>query len=126
MSKKTATSSDKSANHKESPMQTVKRLYGSKDKLVDSIVSAAKEVGDSASDAKERLATVSNQKLLRIAEVSRTVKEKYGNRDKMTSVLADAVGKAKDSDYLEKVRSFSTAKLLDLASSAERRKNKRA
>ena len=68
---------------KESPLQTVKRIYGSKEKLIDSVVSAAKEVGDGAADAKDRLASVSNQKLLRIAEVSRAVKDRYGNREKM-------------------------------------------
>ncbi len=107
---------------KESPLQTVKRIYGSKEKLIDSVVSAAKEVGDGAADAKDRLASVSNQKLLRIAEVSRAVKDRYGNREKMVDALAGAVGKAKDKDYLEKIRTFSTAKLFDLARSAERRK----
>lgn len=109
---------------KETPLQTVKRLYGSKDKLIDSVVDAAKGAGDDVSDLKERLMTASNRKLLRLAAVSQTIKERYGGRDKLIGKLSETVGKAKDSDYVEKLRGLSSARLLDLMGAAERRAKK--
>jgi negative regulator of replication initiation len=111
---------------KESPIQTVKRVYGSKDKLIDSVASSLKAVGDDASDAKERLRAVSNSKLLKLAAVTTAVKEKYGNRDKLVSALATTLGRAKDSDYVTKLKTLSTTQLFDLSKTAGRRSKKRA
>ena len=106
---------------RETPLSTVKRVYGSKDKLVDAVIDTAKAVGDDTSDAKDRLLSISNKKLLRLAEVGKEVKEKYGNRDKMVSAIATALGRAKDNDYVEKLKTFSTARLADMARVAERK-----
>jgi hypothetical protein len=106
---------------KETPLQTVKRIYGSKEKLVDSLVDVAKSAGEEAAEVKSRLLSASNKKLLRLAEVSAQVKERYGSRDKLAESVADALGRAKDSDYVAKLKSFSSGRLLDLAKSAERR-----
>jgi hypothetical protein len=106
---------------KETPVQAMKRLYGNKDKLVDSVVEVARNAGEEAADVKNRLVAVSNQKLLRLAEVGKTIKEKYGSRDKLVDSLSSALGKAKDKDYVEKLKTYSPAKLLDMMKSAERR-----
>jgi hypothetical protein len=106
---------------KETPLQAVKRLYQSKDKLIDKVVDVAREAGEEASEVKERLATASNKKLLRLAEVGKTVKDQYGSKDKLADALGKALGKAKDKDYVARLRSFSSARLLDMMRSAGRR-----
>jgi hypothetical protein len=106
---------------KETPLQAVKRLYGSKEKLIDQVVDLARDADEDAGEVKERLATVSNKKLLRMADVGKRVKDKYGNRDKLVDALGESLGKAKDSDYLASLRTLSSARLLDLMRAAERR-----
>jgi hypothetical protein len=106
---------------KETPLQAVKRLYGSKEKLIDSVVEFARGAGEDAAEVKERLVSVSNQKLLRIAEVGNAIKTKYGSRDKLVDSLSGVLGVSKDKDQVEKLRSHSSARLLDMIKSAERR-----
>jgi len=103
------------------PLARVKALAGSKDELVKKLAEPL-AVGDEDTDAlSARLRTASNQQLLRLQRVVETVKEKYGSRDKLVDSLAKALGKAKDNDYVAKLRTFSLPKLLDLARSSERR-----
>jgi hypothetical protein len=109
---------------KETPLQAVKRLYGSKEKLIDKLVDLARDPDEDAGEVKERLATVSNKKLLRLADVQKRVKDKYGSRDKLVDALGKSMGKAKDADYLASLGSISTARLLDMARRAERRATK--
>jgi hypothetical protein len=106
---------------KETPLQAVKRLYQSKDKLIDKVVDVARDADEEVAEVKERLATVSNRKLLRLAEVGKAVKDKYGSKDKLVAALSQAVGKAKDADYVARLKKFSSARLLDMAKAAERR-----
>jgi hypothetical protein len=109
---------------RETPLQAVKRIYGDRDKLVSQLAASLQSAGEDAGELKERLLKVSNKKLLRLAEVSKTVKDKYGDKDKLAAALADAVGKAKDSDYLAKLRTYSPGKLLDMMSAATKRAKK--
>jgi hypothetical protein len=104
---------------KETPLQAVKRLYGSKDKLIDKLVEVARGPDEDAGEVKERLATVSNQKLLRMAEVGKRVKDKYGSRDKLVDSLCKSLGKSKDKDYQASLSNLSTARLLDLMRAAD-------
>jgi hypothetical protein len=106
---------------KETPLQAVKRLYQSKDKLIDKVVDVARGADEDIAEVKERLATVSNKKLLRLAEVGNAVKEKYGSKDKLVAALTQAVGKAKDADYAARLGRYSTTRLLDMMQAAERR-----
>lgn len=99
----------------------MRRLYQSKDKLIDKVADVAREADEDVAEVKERLATVSNRKLLRLAEVGKAVKEKYGSRDKLVAALSQAVGKAKDADYVNRLKKFSTARLLDMMRAAEKR-----
>jgi hypothetical protein len=106
---------------KETPVQAMKRLYGNKDKLIEHVAEVARSAGEEAGEVKDRLASVSNQKLLRLAEVGKAIKDRYGSRDKLVVSLSDALGKAKDKDYVEKLRSFSPGRLLDLMKTTERK-----
>ena len=99
----------------------MKRLYQSKDKLIDQVVDIARGEDEDKDEVKERLRTVSNKKLLRLAEVGKVVKERYGSRDKLVAQLGEALGKAKDKDYLARLARYSTARLVDMANAAERR-----
>lgn len=99
----------------------MKRLYQSKDKLIDQVVDIARGEDEDRDEVKERLRTVSNKKLLRLAEVGKVVKERYGSRDKLVAQLGEALGKAKDKDYLARLARYSTARLVDMANAAERR-----
>jgi hypothetical protein len=108
---------------KETPIAALKRLHGTKEKLVSTLVGMLGEQGEGedAESLKTRLLTASNKQLLHLADVVAEVKKRYGSRDKLIAAIGTAVGQAKDKDYLGKLGSFSLPKLLDLAKAAERR-----
>lgn len=99
----------------------MKKLHGTKDKLISSIVGTVKQEGESDADAIARLKSVSNQKLLRMSEVAKQITDR-GGREKVVAAIGDAMGRAKDSDYLAKLGTFSNGKLMDLLRAAEKRK----
>ncbi len=68
---------------------------------------------------------MSNQKLLRMAEVGKRVKDKYGSRDKLVDSLCKSLGKSKDKDYQASLSNLSTARLLDLMRAADRGERRR-
>lgn len=103
----------------------MKRLYTSKDKLIDSIADAVKIDGESAAEAKERLRGVSNKKLMRLAAVTAALKEQ-GGRDKVVGAIGSALNRAKDSDYLTKLGAMSSKRLMDVLGAAKRRAKKSA
>jgi hypothetical protein len=112
---------------KETPLQAVKRRFGSKETLVDSIADAVRGASEDAAQAKERLKTLSNKKLLRLAEITQSVKDNYGgSKDKLVDALSQSLGRAKDNDYVTKLRTFSTARLLDMKRAADRRGRRQA
>ncbi len=104
----------------DTPVQTMKKLHGSKDKLISSIVSSAKHEGESDADATARLKSVSNKKLLRMGEVAKQLSDR-GGRDNVVTAIGDAMGRSKDSDYLAKLGTYSNGKLMDALRSAEKR-----
>lgn len=100
----------------------MKRLYQSKEKLIDKVVDIAREADEEKDEVVERLSSVSNKKLLRLGEVSKVLKDKYGgSKDKLITAVGQAFGKAKDKDYVARLGTYSAARLLDLVQSAERR-----
>jgi hypothetical protein len=105
---------------KKTPLTQVNDTFGGKDKLVDKLV-ALLESDEAKDEVRKRLLSVPNSKLLHLHEVASMVKEKYGSRGKLLSAAAQALGRAKDKDYLAKLESYSTAKLLDVTLIAERR-----
>lgn len=106
---------------RETPLQQVKRIYGSKEKLVESVVKALDGL-DAAEDGLDaRLSASPNARLLRLAAVAETVKSRYGSKDKLVDAIASAQNKAKDQDYREKLAALPLPRLLDLATSSGRR-----
>jgi len=103
------------------PLTKMKALYGGKDKLVDKIAGSLTHEGADEDTIKGRLASASNQQLLRLASVAEAVKKAYGSRDKLVDSLVKQLGRAKDKDFLGKLAGFSLPHLYDLAKSAERR-----
>ena len=107
---------------KETPLQTVKRVHGDKDKLVDALVKALKAVGtDVEGDDQQDLLTASNKKLLRLHGTATAIAERYGDKEKLVVALAAAEGKAKDEPFVERLHGLSLGRLLDRVTSAERR-----
>ena len=105
---------------KESPLAKVKRVFGTKEKLVDSLVAQiAKDNQDESEEAlKQRLLKVSNQKLLRLANTLKVVGEKHGGKEQLVGKLGAARGKAKDQDYMAKLSKLSLHQLVDMTRAA--------
>lgn len=106
---------------KETPLQTVKRLHGTKEKLVETLVADLGAVGADTDDLEARLMASTNKKLLRLASVSAAVKSDFGGKDGLVKAIAEASGKGKDQDYVTKLGTLPLPRLLDLARSARRR-----
>ncbi len=117
---------------KKSPLGRTKDEHESKEKLVDKLVgllgSLANKDGEAESkeDLKGRLLAVSNKKLLHLVAVGNEIKSTFGSIDKAAEALAKTLGRAKDADYLTKLKSYAPARLLDLYRSAEKRAKKAA
>jgi len=109
-------------SRKETPLQTVKRVYGGKDKLVEAVVKALKAVGAEVEGEDEQdLAAASNTKLLRLHSIATTINERYGDKDKLIAALADLEGKSKDSPFAESRGGHGLGRLLDQVTAAEHR-----
>jgi hypothetical protein len=109
---------------KKSPLERAKEEFGSKEKLVDKLVSLLGSVNKSDEEKdslKGRLLASSNKKLLRLFEVTSEIKDKYGSLEKLADAAAKALGRAKDAPYVAKLKTFSPGRLLDLARAAEKR-----
>ncbi len=105
-----------------SPLSRVKDEFGGKDKLVDKIVGLISSTADEPKDdLRKRLLGAANKKLIKLHRVASTVKEKHGTQEKLVDATAGLLGRGKDKDYLQRLGSFSAARLLDMARAAERR-----
>ncbi len=112
---------------KETPLQTVKRVYGGKDKLVEAVVKALKSVGEEVEgDDTEDLQAASNKKLLRLHTIATAIAERYGDKDKLIDALATAEGKSKDEPFKDSLNGLSLGRLLDQVTSAERRARRKS
>src|SRR4051794_24371948 len=108
-----------------SPLARVKQEFGGKDKLVDKIVGLVDPGDESKDDLRKRLLGAANGKLMRLFDVATRVK-KEGGRDKLVTTTATSLNRAKDKDYVEKLGSFSDARLLDMLDVSERHKKRTA
>ncbi len=104
----------------ETPVQTVNRLFGSKEKLVASILDFARDDEEDKSEAKNRLTVLSNKRLLRLAKRSEEV-GKHGGRDALATKVADAQGRSKDDDYVVRLKKMTAGRLLDMLGAAKKR-----
>jgi len=102
---------------KKTPLQQVKDDHGGKSKLVEVILSLVDTGEEAVDDAKARLLKASNKKLLRLQAAASAIKDKYGSPEKLVDFVAGKLNRAKDSDFVEKLRAYSPARLLDLARS---------
>lgn len=101
------------------PKGRVTEKHGGKEALAKALAPTL-VVGDESADAVAgRLKTASNTQLLRLQRVVETVQKKWGSREKLIEAIT---GKnSKDKDYAAKLGTFSLPRLVDLATSAERR-----
>ena len=103
-----------------SPLARVKEEFGGKDKLVDKIVGLLGSTGDEPKDElRKRLLGAANRKLIRLLDVANSLKQ-HGGHDKLADAAATGVGRAKDKDYVQKLTSYSSGRLLDMVRVAER------
>jgi hypothetical protein len=103
------------------PRARVVDAHTSKAALAKTLAKSLAHADQDDSQIAEKLATASNQQLLRLHGVVETVKEKYGNRAKLIAKLGELEKKAKDKDYLAKLETMGLPQLLDLVVSHERR-----
>ena len=116
---------------KKSPFARITGEHESKEKLVDKLVGMLGQISvdksESGEDLKGRLLGASNKKLLHLLEVGGEIKSKFGSVEKAAEALAQSLGRAKDADYVTKLKTFAPGKLLDLYRTAEKRaKSKKA
>lgn len=103
-----------------SPLARVKEEFGGKDKLVDKIVALLGSGDEPRDDMRRRLLGAANSKLVRLHGVATQVKE-LGGRDQLASAAAQELGRGKDKDYVTKLGTFTSGKLVDILQSAKRR-----
>lgn len=103
------------------PAARVKAAHGSKEALAKALAPALAREDEDTDVIATRLKTASNSQLLRLQRVVDTMKQKWGSREALITALSTAEKKAKDKDYLAKLATFPLPKLVDLATSAERR-----
>jgi len=108
-----------------SPLARVKQEFGGKDKLVDKIVGLIDAGDESKDDLRKRLLGAANRKLIRLHGVATQVKG-VGGRDQIAAAAAQEMGKAKDKDYVAKLSTFSSGKLVDILNSAKTRNARKA
>lgn len=111
------------------PVQTTNEAHGSKEKLVDQLVSLLGSIQKSDEDKdsiKTRLLAASNKKLLRLFQVGSAIKEKFGSIEKLAEETARAAGRAKDAPYIAKLKTFATARLFDLFRVSSKTKGQKA
>lgn len=109
---------------KKSPLMMVKEQFGSKDKLVDKLLSMVERGEDSKEEFKERLTSMSNKKLLRLHECHVVLKEKFGGKDKLVDSLLGLMKRSKDNDYGTKLKTLTPVRLLALYQEWEKKSKK--
>ncbi len=107
----------------QSPLARVKEEFGGKDKLVDKIVALLGSGDEPKDEMRRRLLGAANSKLVRLHGVATQVKE-LGGKDQLADAAATELGRGKDKDYVAKLGTFSSGRLVDILQSA-RRRNKR-
>lgn len=104
-----------------SPHKTVQERFGSKDALIDKVVSTIEPMdGESTDEHKRRLRNVANAKLLHLVELGEKV-EKLGGRDKIVARILELKKQTKDHEYADHLKTLSLGRLVDLVGSLEHR-----
>ncbi len=106
---------------KPAPLKIVKQTFGSKGELVQKILGAlGPNQGETPEATTQRLARVSNAKLLHLLSVAEKAK-KLGGRESIVQAIAKHKGHAQDGDYVKKLSTYSLARLVDTLQSLKRR-----
>jgi len=105
-----------------SPLARVKADFGGKDKLVDKIVGLLGSGDEPKEDMRRRLLGAANKKLIRLHTVATELKA-AGGKDAAAAAAATEMGRGKDKDYVAKLGTYSSARVLDMLNVAKRRKS---
>ena len=108
-----------------SPLSRVKDEFGGKDKLVDKIVGLLGSGDEPKDELRSRLLGAANSKLIRLHGVATKVKD-AGGKDQLANAAATELGHGKDKDYITKLGSYSSGRLVDMLESARRRNARRS
>jgi hypothetical protein len=110
----------------QSPLQTLKKSWKDKAGLISEVKALATDTlwNDRRLNGDKGLDSVSNKKLLRLYDILTRVKKEFGSRAKLIDAIAGAQGRGKDEDYKKSLERFSTPRLLDLLTGAQRRSKK--
>jgi hypothetical protein len=103
------------------PKARIVDAHASKAALAKTLAKSLAHADQDDSQVADRLATASNQQLLRLHGVVETVKEKYGDRAKLIAKLGELDKKATDKDYLAKLDTLGLPQLLDMARAHDKR-----
>lgn len=108
---------------KKSPLALVNENHGSKEKLVEALVSLPDGVLDRPEDKgawKEQLQKAANSKLLKLFETGSAVAKRFGNKEKLVDTLLDFQRRGKDADFRAKLLVLPVGKLYDRLQTTER------
>jgi hypothetical protein len=107
----------------QSPLQTLKKSWKNKAGLISEVKALATDDlwNESRLNSDKGLDSVSNKKLLRLYATLSRVKKEFGSRAKLIEAIAAAQGRGKDGDYKKSLERFSTPRLLDQLTAAQRR-----
>ena len=96
-----------------SPLQTVKKLHGTKDQLISKVLGMFPPAeGESREDYAKRLKYVANAKLLRLADIGASI-AKLGGAATLVTKVAELKGQAKDKDFVAKLGTLPLPRLLE-------------
>lgn len=112
---------------KSTPLQSVKKLFGSKVELVGRVAELLPTSfsGESIEDYKKRLKYVANSKLLRLIKIGEKAKQ-LGGVQAIVDKIAELKGQAKDKDFKSALAKLALPRLVDLHDSLTRRAKKQA
>ena len=110
-----------------SPLARVKEEFGGKDKLVDKIVGliGSQSEDESKDDLRRRLLGAANRKLVRLHGIATQLKEN-GGRDQVAAAAAQELGHGKDKDFVTKLSTYTSGRVLDVLGGARRRNKAKA
>jgi hypothetical protein len=121
-------SKKKTAQFKKNPLQQVKDLFGSKDKLVEELVAMIKKPSQGTKEEfKQKLGAQSNKKLLTLHQREKALTDRFGSREKLIDAILKArMGKKnlEDKDYRKRLDRLSTGQLLNIVGRAKSTKQK--
>lgn len=101
---------------KQSPLQKVNAIHGSKQQLAKKVLSFLTcPEGEEKDHFENRISVMSNIKLLRMFNANEKLVSTWKTREAVIDAVTKAQFSGGNADYANKISSFSTARLLELA-----------